>query len=106
VTEDRRSDQLTRSEVLAIYHAKGSLLQIGIEHGVSPAHAGGIKRGLYHGEITGQLQVLPSMRRVLTDAEKAALTAPGTHVEAARAVGCSRETAKRYRRMARERSAK
>lgn len=59
---------LTKAKVRAVFHAKGTNIQIGIALGVSPATVSDIKRGRYHSDVTGAGPAI--CKRRLTEAQR------------------------------------
>lgn len=90
-----REKALTRSQVLRIFHAKGTHLQIGMAEDVSACHVGAIKTGRYHSDITGKTYVGVQRQRISTAQRLAVLQSTGSQQERARRCGISRSAAQK-----------
>jgi hypothetical protein len=90
-------ETLSRQKVLDIYHAEGTLQQIGQKYNLSPAHVGCIKRGTSHAAVTGAVRA-ESKRIVLSDETIRRIAEhTGTVRAAAAELGVAESTIKKYR---------
>ena len=90
-------EKLSRKQVLDIYHALGTLQEVGARFNISPAHVGCIKRGVSHGAVTGA-SVAENKRKVLSaDLIRKITEHTGTVRAAAQEFGVAESTIKKYR---------
>lgn len=90
-------EKLSRKQVLDIYHAKGTLQEVGSRFNVSPAHVGCIKRGMSHGAVTGA-KPAENKRKVLSPELILKIAEhTGTVIAAAQELDVSTATIKKYR---------
>lgn len=88
---------LTKKQVLDIYHAIGTLQEVGLRFNISPAHVGCIKRGMSHGAVTGA-PIAESKRKVLSAELILAIKQhTGTVRAAAQELDVAESTIKKYR---------
>lgn len=91
-----RARGLTKSQILAAFHAKGTHQSIGIELGISPSHVGCIKRGMCHRDITGIAKQPSSKHVITTKLQKAIVSGTDSYVARAKRLGVSSTTIKKY----------